>query len=810
MASSLTAWVNSRLDSDEGLSDDAKLLVLAALDGKTALADMTGYAPPESEPETEPDEEPVGAFLKQIKVEGFRGIGPQSQLDLDPFPSLTVISGRNGSGKSSFAEALEVTLTGTSYRWHRRASQWKERWRNIHNGEPARIDVTLAEEGVGSTRVSAEWSSGAELEDVDMSLQRQGEKKIAGTESLGWTGPLETYRPLLTYEELGELLSSAPNVLYDAISSVLGLGQLSAAVKALDEHRKTATASEGALKKDKKAILEALGDVDDERAARALALLKKRSPDTDELRRLATGTSEQTGLSTQLHALLGLTIPSEDECTNAATELRTAVQSFADLGDRIGDALQRRHELLTAAVQLHEHEGDQPCPVCGEGVLDTEKAATLRTELHTGRELLTQLTSARRRRSTALSNATALIAPAPSALTADCPSQLDDPASLAATAWEEWARHPDGALDLADHLVAKQQPVHEALTALQTETRTLISAMDETWNTIAARLGAYAEAADAVEATKSATAAATAAHKWLKDNEIVLKNERVRPIADEARKIWASLRQESNVEIAGVTLESSNTRRRVTIAAEVDGEAAGALAVMSQGELHALALALFLPRATASDSPFRFVVLDDPVQAMDPAKVDGLVNVLLEIAKTRQVVVFSHDDRFASAVRRAPRDVPIKVLEVNREANSQVTPVVTYSPADRYLRDAFGLVKDGGLPDDTLHRVLPGLLRMALEAQCRETYFASQLSGGADHHAIETAWEQNPKTRERISLALGFDDSSKVTAWLGRASHRKWALQKANSVHFKLEHGVPIDACRDVEKTLADIKAGVR
>ena len=64
---------------------------------------------------------------------------------------------------------------------------------------------------------------------------------------------------------------------------------------------------------------------------------------------------------------------------------------------------------------------------------------------------------------------------------------------------------------------------------------------------------------------------------------------------------------------------------------------------MSQGELHALALALFLPRASLNESPFRFVVLDDPVQAMDPAKVDGLVALLSEIAETRQVVVFAHD-----------------------------------------------------------------------------------------------------------------------------------------------------------------------
>ena len=70
----------------------------------------------------------------------------------------------------------------------------------------------------------------------------------------------------------------------------------------------------------------------------------------------------------------------------------------------------------------------------------------------------------------------------------------------------------------------------------------------------------------------------------------------------------------------------------------VDGVAGAALGVMSQGELHALALSLFLPRATLAESPFRFVVIDDPVQSMDPARVDGLAKALEDIARTRQVL----------------------------------------------------------------------------------------------------------------------------------------------------------------------------
>ena len=52
------------------------------------------------------------------------------------------------------------------------------------------------------------------------------------------------------------------------------------------------------------------------------------------------------------------------------------------------------------------------------------------------------------------------------------------------------------------------------------------------------------------------------------------------------------------------------------------------MGVMSQGELNALALSLFFPRMMLAESPFRFLVIDDPVQAMDPLKVDGLARVL--------------------------------------------------------------------------------------------------------------------------------------------------------------------------------------
>ena len=98
-------------------------LVLAALDGGDTFDEVVAGEPIER-PEVVASTGPVagqtveasGVFLSSITVEGFRGIGPASTLAFPPGPGLTIITGRNGSGKSSFAEALEVVLTGTAHR----------------------------------------------------------------------------------------------------------------------------------------------------------------------------------------------------------------------------------------------------------------------------------------------------------------------------------------------------------------------------------------------------------------------------------------------------------------------------------------------------------------------------------------------------------------------------------------------------------------------------------------------------------------------------------------------------------------------
>lgn len=130
-----------------GLTATVEDLVIAACEGQSALDDALGGNPPErprsNAPGSNEPAEPRGAYLTSLTVEGFRGIGPALTVDFTPGPGLTVVAGRNGSGKSSLAEAFEILLTGENQRWQgHKAKVWQDGWRNLRRPDPVRIAGT--------------------------------------------------------------------------------------------------------------------------------------------------------------------------------------------------------------------------------------------------------------------------------------------------------------------------------------------------------------------------------------------------------------------------------------------------------------------------------------------------------------------------------------------------------------------------------------------------------------------------------------------------------------------------------------------
>jgi hypothetical protein len=160
--------VVERLAADEGLSDGAADLVLAACESAAELAHALGGAQSrrrDLDAQLELPAHPPGAYLASISVEGFRGVGPQAQLELTPGPGLTLVVGRNGSGKSSFAEGLELMMTGTNSRWVNRTKVWTEGWQNLHHEDDTTLRATFDVDGEpGLMTLERHWPSNSTLQ----------------------------------------------------------------------------------------------------------------------------------------------------------------------------------------------------------------------------------------------------------------------------------------------------------------------------------------------------------------------------------------------------------------------------------------------------------------------------------------------------------------------------------------------------------------------------------------------------------------------------------------------------------------------
>ncbi|WP_338672564.1 AAA family ATPase [Streptomyces sp. SCSIO 30461] len=711
----------------------------------------------------EPDlDAPIGpradhlVFLESISVSGFRGIGRKARLPLGAKPGVTLVVGRNGSGKSSFAEGAETAFTGRTARLDRqRGEVWRRHWRNLHDGGEPKVEVRLAI--VGDTRPSTltcTWP-GDDVTAPEVEFKRPGHGRRP-FEDAGWEPALNNYRPFLSYSDLDKVISGKPSELYDSVATILGLGELTAADERLQAVEKALNSAVKTAEAEVPALVEALSALDDPRAERALAAVSGTgTPDFDGLDALVSGLPDASDdRLRELRATVELAAPDLKAVGAAVDRLREAVAVLDDVRASGAEDAHQRAELLDRALEHgRRHPDEDTCPLCGSdrplnaawAERAAEQVAALRREAATAEEACTELRNA-------VDAVRYLVTRVPAWL----PAPLVDP-------WEEWAACR--VIDEAERLAARAETaalvLADACAALREEAARELEKLDEQWRRCVARLAAWLDRARGAHAGKPRLRQVRAARKWLKEACAELREERLRPFEDHSQRIWEELRQQSNVDLRSVRLTGGEKAavRKLVMDVSVDGTEAAALGVMSQGELHSLALSLFLPRAAAPDSPFGFVIIDDPVQSMDPAKVHGLANVLHDLGETRQVVVFTHDTRLQRAFTN--QELPVTVLEVEREARSAVTVRRVTDPVGQALDDARALARTPNLPPVAMTHVLPGLCRTVLERAFSEAAWLCLHRAGLTEHEAEKTVTAAVKLMDIAALGL-FGDPSRT------------------------------------------------
>lgn len=777
--------IRARLDEEKRLGERARVMVIAACRSSEALAAALGgeAIPSEarSRPQTLDGRHP--ALLQSIRVEGFRGVGPAATLEISPGPGLTLVVGRNGSGKSSFAEALELLLTGDNSRWSTRSAIWKEGWRNLHHAD-ARIDAEFVLEGSkGKTSISRRWAPGAKLEEAETLVTVPG-SEASTMDGLGWASAVEMYRPFLSYSELGSMLDSGPSALYDALSAILGLEDLVVAEAHLKEAAKERRKQADEAKSSLAPLLERLGEIEDDRAHACLEALSGKTWDLDTVERSVIGPEYSLQEETKGAALRQLTTlegPSADEVEIAADGLETASAAIAQLGGTEAQRALQTVELLESALRFHADHGDQECPVCGKGGLNEAWRDETEKEVARLRTVAEQADLAHRLRNEATKRAKSLMLAPPSLLSTA--SALGIGVDDLSKAWTSWAS--GSSLDDADSLAAHLRTAHTSLVSEMEEVREAaakeLQTREDTWRPIAAEVAAWLDLAKQAQTGEAQLDELKAAEKWLRAASAAIRNERFAPIADLAQRVWETLRMQSNVELKKIVLTGAGSARKVVLEVTVDGMEGAALGVMSQGELNSLALSLFMPRATLPESPFRFVVIDDPVQSMDPARVDGLARVLEDAARSRQVVVFTHDDRLARSCRLL--EIDAKVVEVTRRAESVVELRPGLDPVRRYCADAWAIANSEDIDAEVVSRIVGVFCRSAIEAACSEAITRRRLAEGEDYATIESLVDSTRGLLELLALTL-FDDISRTKEVVPRLDKGigRWAVSAYRGV----------------------------
>jgi hypothetical protein len=104
--------------------------------------------------------------------------------------------------------------------------------------------------------------------------------------------------------------------------------------------------------------------------------------------------------------------------------------------------------------------------------------------------------------------------------------------------------------------------------------------------------------------------------------------------------------------------------------------------VLSEGQLNVVALSYFLGLAlNAGTGALPFLALDDPLQAMDVLSVLGFADLCRRIREHRQLIITTHDRRFAALLTRklAPREHGARTIVHEFEGWTYEGPVIRSS-----------------------------------------------------------------------------------------------------------------------------------
>jgi len=134
--------------------------------------------------------------------------------------------------------------------------------------------------------------------------------------------------------------------------------------------------------------------------------------------------------------------------------------------------------------------------------------------------------------------------------------------------------------------------------------------------------------------------------------------EKLQEKREDIQKWYDILNPDEDVCFTGIR-EHQSRKRWLEILAQSYGEAMSGPACLSESHLNAVGISVYLGQILGTDSPLKFVVIDDPVQSMDEKHSTRFGDVVDQILKEGyQAILLSHQNDIISNLRDRFQDDP--------------------------------------------------------------------------------------------------------------------------------------------------------
>jgi recombinational DNA repair ATPase RecF len=619
-------------------------------------------------------------YLRSIHVRGHIGVGQDPvDLPLTPVPGLTIVSARNGTGKTSIADAVRHNLSGGTTRSYEVLAE------NVHF--PERDVVVTVSNGVREVQILCGRD--------EMVRWREPGGGLSAPPS-DWTAAFARYMPVLLYPEVSRVIQD-PGTLHTFLRDALELTVLQELQAALKPMREAGRSAQRTVALAHEHAYDGVSRVGHQELSALLAECGPTAEDSavDQIHAIIAGLPDSAPPAPVLPDLWAVDDARRNRATAALERLAAARDSSIAGADAVRDALTTL--LAQQASLLADNRLHDVCPVCRAQGRGWQKLAADEAARLSG---LTK----------ELGEAEAMAAKALKEVIAALPVALVDPArrllgavgdpgvdtriaqwdslvgrgmrlSAATVSADALASLLDEAADLAIWYAPIRERIllqRDELVAAQATVRTHV----QTW------LDALAKARPALARLQVATRLNDRVDRWLR----TARTDIFEPIGEQVKRLWTVLNPDADLKLTDISLRGGTQRQMGVSLGLADGgvvlpSGRNSSALLSTGQRNALSLATYLPRATQPQSPFGFLVLDDPIHAFDTWRVRYLADYLVRLSKRFQVVVFTHDDRLWQALRALnARPTHIR-MDRRADRRPQVKVSTVESPGIHLLND---------------------------------------------------------------------------------------------------------------------------